>query len=341
MEQKEFDLITFGETMLRLSPPVNELINKSNTFTKHAGGAELNVASGVSLLGLRTAIITRLPDNQLGTFIKNRIRSSSVSDDYIIFDKSPEARVGVYYYENGAYPRKPTVVYDRKHSSITKIKPEEIPQDIYGKARMFYTSGITLALSEATRTLAIDMIKKFKAAGAQIAFDVNYRANLWDEDTARTTIKQILPYLDILFISEESCRRMFKKTGTLQDMHREFCRDYPNIQLIASSEREVISPKVHSFTSTVYLKRLDKFFHEEPYKDIDVVDRIGSGDAYCAGVLFGLLKFDDAQTAVEFGNATCATKNTIFGDLPVSDYDEIKSIIDAHKSKGKQSEMNR
>ena len=341
MEQKEFDLITFGETMLRLSPPVNELINKSNTFTKHAGGAELNVASGVSLLGLRTAIITRLPDNQLGTFIKNRIRSSSVSDDYIIFDKSPEARVGVYYYENGAYPRKPTVVYDRKHSSITKIKPEEIPQDIYGKTRMFYTSGITLALSEATRTLAIDMIKKFKAAGAQIAFDVNYRANLWDEDTARTTIKQILPYLDILFISEESCRRMFKKTGTLQDMHREFCREYPNIQLIASSEREVISPKVHSFTSTVYLKRLDKFFHEEPYKDIDVVDRIGSGDAYCAGVLFGLLKFDDAQTAVEFGNATCATKNTIFGDLPVSDYDEIKSIIDAHKSKGKQSEMNR
>ena len=341
MEQKEFDLITFGETMLRLSPPVNELINKSNTFTKHAGGAELNVASGVSLLGLRTAIITRLPDNQLGTFIKNRIRSSSVSDDYIIFDKSPEARVGVYYYENGAYPRKPTVVYDRKHSSITKIKPEEIPEDIYGKTRMFYTSGITLALSEATRTLAIDMIKKFKAAGAQIAFDVNYRANLWDEDTARTTIKQILPYLDILFISEESCRRMFKKTGTLQDMHREFCRDYPNIQLIASSEREVISPKVHSFTSTVYLKRLDKFFHEEPYKDIDVVDRIGSGDAYCAGVLFGLLKFDDAQTAVEFGNATCATKNTIFGDLPVSDYDEIKSIIDAHKSKGKQSEMNR
>ena len=160
MEQKEFDLITFGETMLRLSPPVNELINKSNTFTKHAGGAELNVASGVSLLGLRTAIITRLPDNQLGTFIKNRIRSSSVSDDYIIFDKSPEARVGVYYYENGAYPRKPTVVYDRKHSSITKIKPEEIPQDIYGKTRMFYTSGITLALSEATRTLAIDMIKR-------------------------------------------------------------------------------------------------------------------------------------------------------------------------------------
>ncbi len=342
MEQhKEFDLITFGEIMLRLSPSVNELISKSDSFKKHAGGAELNVASGVSLLGLRTGLITRLPKNQLGTFIKNRIRASSVSDDYIIFDDSPEARVGIYYYENGAYPRKPTVVYDRKNSSITKISPSEIPEDIYSKTRMFYTSGITLALSENTRTLAIEMIKKFKAAGAKIAFDVNYRANLWDEETARTTIKQILPFVDVLFISEESCRRMFQKTGSLEDMHREFCKDFPNISYIASSMREVISPKVHSFTSLLYSKAEDKFYTEEPYKDIDVVDRIGSGDAYCAGVIFGLLKYADPQKAVDFGNATCATKNTIFGDLPLSDFNEISSIIAAHHATGKQSEMNR
>ena len=338
---KEFDLITFGEIMLRLSPGVNELISKSDSFKKHAGGAELNVASGVSLLGLRTGVVTRLPKNQLGTFIKNRIRASSVSDDYIIFDDSPEARVGIYYYENGAYPRKPTVVYDRKYSSITKISPAEIPQDIYTKTKMFYTSGITLALCENTRSLAIEMIKKFKAAGTKIAFDVNYRANLWDEEKARSTIKEILPFVDILFISEESCRRMFQKTGSLQDMHREFCRDFPNISYIASSMREVISPKVHSFTSLIYSKAEDKFYTEEPYKDIDVVDRIGSGDAYCAGVLFGLLKYDDPQKAVEFGNATCATKNTIFGDLPLSDFNEISSIIAAHHATGKQSEMNR
>lgn len=339
--QKTFDLITFGETMLRLSPPTNSRIFRSDVFEKHAGGAELNVASGVSLLGLRTGVITRLPRNELGTFVKNRIRFSSVSDDFIIFDDSPEARLGVYYYENGAYPRKPTVVYDRKHSSITKIKMEEIPSDIYDKTRMFYTSGITLALSENTRIVAIELIKRFKEAGAKIAFDVNYRANLWDEETARTTIKQILPFVDILFISEESCRRMFQKTGSLQEMHREFCHDFPNISYIASSMREVISPKVHSFTSLVYSKKEDKFYTEDPYKDIDVVDRIGSGDAYCAGVLFGLLKYADPQKAVEFGNATCATKNTIFGDLPLSDFNEISSIIANHHAKGKQSEMNR
>jgi 2-dehydro-3-deoxygluconokinase len=185
------------------------------------------------------------------------------------------------------------------------------------------------------------MIKKFKAEGTKIAFDVNYRANLWDEDTARTTIKQILPYVDILFISEESCRRMFQKTGTLEDMHRQFCKDFPNISYIASSMREVISPKVHSFTSLLYSKAEDKFYTDEPYKEIDVVDRIGSGDAYCAGVVFGLLKYNDPQQAVYFGNATCATKNTIFGDLPLSDFNEISSIIKSHHATGKQSEMNR
>ena len=341
MESREFKLIAFGETMLRLSPPVNELISSSESFVKHAGGAEMNVVSGVSLLGLRTGIVTRLPHNQIGTFIKNKIRSDCVSDDYIIYDNSPEARVGVYYYENGAYPRKPTVVYDRKNSSITKISLNEIPEEIYSKAEMFYTSGITLALSENTRNIAFEMIKKFKNKGTKIAFDVNYRANLWDEETARNAIKKILSYVDILFISEESCRRMFEKKGTLQEMHKEFCKDYPNLEYVVSSERKVISPKVHSFTSILYSKERDEFFTELPYNDIDVVDRIGSGDAFCAGILFGLLQYDDPQKAVEFGNATCATKSTVFGDLPLSDFDEITEIIDSHHSKGNQSEMKR
>lgn len=341
MSEKDFDLITFGEIMLRLSPPTNQRIGRCDSFEKHAGGAELNVASGVSLLGLRTGVITQLPHNDIGFFVKNRIRFSGVSDDFIIFDEDPDARLGIYFYENGAYPRKPKVIYDRRHSSIWKMKLENVPENVYGSTRMFYTSGITLALNENLRTIAVEMIKKFKAAGAQIAFDVNYRATLWDEDTARETIKMVLPFADILFISEESCRRMFGKTGTLEDMHREFCREFPNIKYIASSEREVISPKSHSFTSTVYNHETDTFFTEEPYKNIDVVDRIGSGDAYCAGVLFGLLKYGDAEKAMEFGNATSAVKNTIFGDLLVSDFAEISSMIEAHHSKGKQSEMNR
>ncbi|MBD5426877.1 MAG: sugar kinase [Treponemataceae bacterium] len=341
MADKDFDLITFGEIMLRLSPPTNQRIGRCDSFEKHAGGAELNVASGVSLLGLRTGVITQLPHNDIGFFVKNRIRFSGVSDDFIIFDDNPDARLGIYFYENGAYPRKPKVVYDRRHSSIWKMKLEDVPESVYASTKMFYTSGITLAVSENLRTIAIEMIKKFKQNGAQIAFDVNYRATLWDEATARETIKKVLPFVDILFISEESCRRMFQKTGTLQDMHREFCKDFPNIQYIASSEREVISPKNHSFTSTVYSHANNTFYTEEPYRNIDVVDRIGSGDAFCAGVLFGLLKYGDPKMAMEFGNATCATKNTVFGDLLISDFNEISAMIASHKDKGHQSEMNR
>ena len=112
MEKKAFDLITFGEIMLRLSPPRHARIVDGDIFEKRAGGAELNVASGVALMGLRTGIISRLPQNELGTFIKNRIRFVGVSDDYLTYDDDPRARLGIYYYEMGAAPRKPTIVYD-------------------------------------------------------------------------------------------------------------------------------------------------------------------------------------------------------------------------------------
>ena len=121
MGDGRFDLLTFGEIMLRLSPPNYELMTRGDVFDKRAGGSELNVASGVALLGLRTGVISRLPANSLGTFIKNRIRFEGVSDDFLIYDESEDARLGIYYYENGAAPRKPSIVYDRKNSSMTRI----------------------------------------------------------------------------------------------------------------------------------------------------------------------------------------------------------------------------
>lgn len=119
--KKDFDLLSLGEILLRLSPPNNERIVRGETFQKQVGGAELNVVSGVSLLGLRTGIISKLPDNALGTYAKNRVRFCGVSDDYLVYDEDPDARLGIYYYENGAYPRKPSVVYDRRHASFCTI----------------------------------------------------------------------------------------------------------------------------------------------------------------------------------------------------------------------------
>lgn len=338
MEKKAFDLLTFGEIMLRLSPPRHARIVDGDVFEKRAGGAELNVASGVALLGLRTGIISRLPQNELGTFIKNRIRFVGVSDDFLCYDNSPSARLGIYYYEMGAAPRKPTIVYDRFNASVCGITLEDIPEEAFSSARMFHLSGISLALG--TRDVAIQVLKKFKEHGAKISFDVNYRANLWGEDEARETIQSILPLVDVLFVSEETSRRMFHKTGELHDIMKSYAQEY-GVKIVATTQRMVISPRKHNFTSVIYSAKEDQFYTEAPYTNIDVIDRIGSGDAYVAGVLFGLLKYDDPHKAMQFGNATSSVKNTVPGDLPSSDFKEIDRIIREHNATGPVSEMNR
>lgn len=338
--EKSFDLITMGEIMLRLSPPASERLVRGEVFEKRAGGAELNVASGVSLLGLRTGVISKLPQNDMGTFIKNRIRFMDVSDDCLIYDDKKDARLGIYYYESGAHPRKPSIVYDRANSSMTRIDINEIDPAIYSETKMFHTCGITLAIGEKPRSVAIEAMRRFKEAGALISFDVNYRANLWSEEQAKETILKVLPMVDVLFVSEETSRRMMQKTGTLNDIMKSYCSEY-GAKIVATTQRTVISPKKHSFTSTIYSAETDMFYSEKPYEDIDVVDRLGSGDAYCAGVLYGLLKYNDPQRALEYGNATASVKNTIPGDLPSSDLREIDSIIKGHKATGPVSEMNR
>lgn len=339
-KKKDFDALALGEILLRLSAPDNERIVGGDSFQKCVGGAELNVVSGISLLGLRTGIISKIPATDIGTYAKNRIRFCNVSDDYLIYDESKEARLGVYYYENGAYPRKASVVYDRKYTSINTIQLEEIPDSAYASTRLFHTSGITLALSQQSRTIALEMIKRFKKAGAMISFDVNFRANLWTQEEAKEYISSVLPYVDILFASEETLRKTFKKTGNIKEMMKSFTDDF-HIAVLASTERKVISPKKHTFTSTIYDAKEDKFYEEAPYENIEVVDRIGSGDAYVAGALYGLLQYNDCQKALEYGNAASAVKNTISGDLPSTDLKELDKIIESHKNIGEQSEMNR
>lgn len=341
MAKKEFDLLALGEILLRLSPPNNERIVRGDVFEKQVGGAELNVVSGVSLLGLRSGIISKIPDSSIGIFAKNKIRFCGVSDDYLVYDDSDDARLGIYFYENGAYPRKPSVVYDRKGSSMTKIDISEFPESIFESARCFHTSGITLALSEQSRKTGIEMIKRFKEHNTLISFDVNFRANLWAEPEARECIKEILSYVDIFFCSADSARLTFQKEGAQQTMMKSFTEEYP-IKIVCSTQRTVHSPKMHSFTSVIYNAEEDKYYEEEPYKNIDVVDRIGSGDAYISGVLYGLLSSEmDCQKALKFGNATSAVKNTIPGDMPSLNLEETQDIIDAHGNKGYQSEMKR
>ena len=310
-EKKEFDLLSLGEIMLRLSPPDNERITRGDSFSKQAGGAELNAITGAAMLGLRCGIISKLPANDLGVYIKNRVRLCGVSDDYLVYDDDKDARLGVYYYENGAYPRKPRIVYDRKNTSINKLTVDDYDDKIYSDTRCFHTSGITLALSPELRATAVEMIKRFKAQGAIISFDVNFRGNLWTGAEAKECIESILPYVDIFFCSEDTARLTFLKEGDAKSIMKSFTEEYT-------------------------------YYEEAPYTDIEVVDRIGSGDAYISGVLYGLLAHPgEYQRALEYGNAISALKNTIPGDLLCTDLKEIQGIIKEHKSTGRIAEMDR
>lgn len=340
-EKKDFDLLALGELMLRLSPTVNERITRGDSFGKQAGGAELNAITGAAMLGLRCGIISKLPANDLGTYIKNRVRLCGVSDDYLVYDSGKDARLGVYYYESGAYPRKPRIVYDRKNSSINTISVEDFDESIFKSTRCFHTSGITLALSPQVRETTIEMIKRFKAEGAIISFDVNFRGNLWTGAEAKECIERILPYVDIFFCSEETARLTFLKEGDAKSIMKSFTQDFP-VSIVASTQRIVHSPKRHTFGSILYSAKDDTFYEEPPYANIEVVDRIGSGDAYISGVLYGLLSHEgDYQKALEYGNATSSLKNTIPGDLLSTDLKEIDGIIREHKSTGRIAEMDR
>lgn len=341
MEKREFDLLALGEILLRLSPPVNERLTRGDAFQKQAGGAELNVVSGVSLLGLRTGIISKVPANDLGNYIQNRVRFCGVSDDYLVYDRTKDSRLGIYYYEYGAHPRKPNVIYDRKNTAFADICVDDFPEEMFSAARCFHTTGITLALGQKTRDAAVEMIKRFKAHGTLISFDVNFRGNLWTGQEAKACIETILPYVDVFFCSEDTARLTFGKEGTVQEMMKSFTKDY-KISVVASTQRVVHSPKIHSFGSVIYDAINDEFVQEPAYENIDVVDRIGSGDAYISGALYGLLAHNmDCRRAMEYGNATAAVKNTIPGDLPSSNLREIDSIIKSHQSTGPQLEMNR
>lgn len=334
----EFDIIGMGEVMLRLSSPGKEKISQSETFEKNVGGSELNVVSGAAMLGVRSAIITKLPQNKIGHFVRNKIRYGNVSDDYIVYDTSDAARLGVYYYESGAYPRKSSVIYDRERSSMCSLHYNELPDDIYSKTKIFHISSITLAIDKDLQKIALEIIKRFHDAGAMISFDVNYRAALWSEEEAKSVIEKVFEYVDFLFVSEETSRRMLKRSGTLEEIMKGYADDY-GCKLVATTRREVVSPMRHNFNSKIYFD--GKFYEEKPYNNIEVIDRIGSGDAYLSGVLYGLITTGDVQRALEIGNASSAVKNTVIGDMAASSIDEIISVIKSHKAVGRQDEMVR
>ena len=176
----------------------------------------------------------------------------------------------------------------------------------------------------------------FMLLGCDIVAICDFRPECIEE--AKKVVESVFPYVDLLFVSEETSRRMLQRTGTLEEIMKGYADDY-GCFLVATTRREVVSPTKHNFTSKIYMN--GQFYEEEPYYNIEVIDRIGSGDAYLAGVLYGLIKHGTPERALEIGNALSAVKNTVLGDMSASSIEEIESVIKSHKATGHQDEMVR
>ncbi|MHA1653854.1 MAG: PfkB family carbohydrate kinase [Candidatus Thorarchaeota archaeon] len=319
----KYDVVTFGEVMLRLSPPNFIRIEQTYSFNAHAGGAEMNVAVACARLGLKAAYVTKLGDNSIGHFIRNQARMHGVDTSHILWD--PNSRCGVYFVEFGAAPRTNRVIYDRKNSAISKIQPGEVPwDDILSETRVFHTSGITPALSPNCAEVTMEALRAAKKAGCKVSYDVNYRGKLWTPEEARKFTEPASEYIDILITTEEDTRVVYGIEGEdYSDVAKQLVDKF-GFEVVVITLRE--TPSVWRNQWSVFAYSNGKVYRSPVY-DIEVVDRLGGGDSCSAGFLYAYLELGDLQKAVEFGAAFSALKHSVPGDLAFVSKAEVEKLM--------------
>jgi 2-dehydro-3-deoxygluconokinase len=325
-------VVTLGEVLLRLSPPGNQRIINSSSFDVNYGGAEINVAVNLSILGVNTTAITKVPDNEIGEAAVRHIESFGVNTSYIA--RGGE-RLGIYFLENGFSLRSSKVIYDRKHSSISKASVSEFDVDaIFSGVSLFHVSGITLGLSPEALELGEYFMKKAKEKGITVSFDFNYRSKLWSLNEAANGIERVLKYVDIAFAgyldfinilgfhSEESC---FEENilNCYKDLYPKVMEKY-GFKYIVSSARKVVSASKNIYKGIVFNGK--EMLVSREY-EVDIIDRVGSGDAFTAGFLYGYLAELDDSYKVEFAAASAALKHTILGDVNLVTKDEVEKLF--------------
>ena len=317
-----YDVVTFGEAMLRLSPPHFGRLEQTHSLDVEIGGSELNVAVGVSRLGLIAAWISKLPNNPLGRMVRNRARELGVDVAHVIF--SDQGRQGLYFVEYGAAPRASSVLYDRGNSAISLIKPEEVDwKKILSKAKLFHVSGITPALSpSAAETTALAM-KTAKEVGCLVSYDLNYRKKLWTPAQARSCQEPLMKLVDILTTTEEDTGVVFGiREENYQKVAETLAKTF-GFKAVAITLREDISVWKNNWTAIAYAD--GKIYTDRTYT-VEIVDRVGAGDSFTAGVIYGYLT-GDAEKGVKYGNALSALKHTMPGDFNWSTLEEVEALI--------------
>ncbi|MCX6100401.1 MAG: sugar kinase, partial [Candidatus Bipolaricaulota bacterium] len=297
-------------------------LEQTSSLDVQVGGAELNVAVAARRLGLETAYVTRLTANPLGRMIVNKAREQGVDMSHVLWTQ--EDRMGLYFTEFGASPRPNSVLYDRRDSAMAHIQPGMVDwRTVFAGARWFHTSGITPALSASCAATTSEGVQAAKAAGLKVSIDLNYRARLWSQEQARAVMTGLMEDTDVLITTEEDTERVFGIIGKdYDDVARALAARF-DLEAVVITLRE--TPSVWRNTWGA-MALAEGEIHRSPIFDLELVDRVGAGDAFAGGFLFGYMK-GGPEMGVQYGVAVSALKQTNPGDLCWATPDEVERLL--------------
>ena len=319
---KAYDVVTMGETMMRLTPPEFLRIEQTLSFDIFVGGSESNTAIGLSRLGMDVAWVSRLPESPLGNYIANRVQQYGVDVSQVIWAK--DERLGMYFHEKAKSPRASQIIYDREDSAMSRITPQDLPGELFseGQSKILHVTGITLAISESARETAHEAIKRAKDGGWLVSFDTNYRSKLWSGAEAVAGCDWSMSQADIIFCPMGDFRILYGEKSPLEAIDH-LSEKYPDKLIIMTLGKD-----------GAIARQGQEEILEQPAILAEEVGRIGGGDAFSAGFMYGYLTFDDVSTALKWGVAMSAHKYTIQGDLPIVDYEEVKALVEGEAGGG-------
>jgi 2-dehydro-3-deoxygluconokinase len=317
------DVVTFGEAMVRLSPPAFRRLEQARSLDLFVGGAELNTAAGLARLGRSTSWISRLPRNPLGRLIANHAREAGVATNHVLWADGD--RAGLYFVEFGAAPRASSVLYDRKDSAIARVQPGMVDwKSALQGARWFHVTGITPALGPSAAETTREALEAAKAAGLRVSIDLNYRAKLWTPAEAGRWMAEFMSLCHVLVSTEEDLERVFGiKAKDHEDAAAQTARRFANLEAVAITIRDNPLVWKNQWTAVVY--HAGKILRTRSF-EIEIVDRLGAGDSFAAGLIHGLLD-GDLQKGLDYGVAASALKHSIPGDFNWTTVEEVEALL--------------
>jgi 2-dehydro-3-deoxygluconokinase len=328
-------IITFGEVMLRLKSPKHERLFQSPVLEATFGGGEANVAVSLANFGMESSFVTLLPKNNIAESCIGELRRFGVDTSNIIHGSG---RMGIYFLETGANQRPSTVIYDRADSSIALGKPGDIDwRATFKGATWFHITGITPAISQSAAELSLESVKIAKEMGLTVSCDFNFRGKLWKYGkTAPEVMNELVKYVDVGIANEEDCQKSLGitvdvdieggelDTAKYEALTAKVMENFPNLKVIAITLRESKSADTNGWSAC--LRDKDSFYLSQKHHITDIVDRVGGGDSFSGGLIYGLNNYESNKEALEFAVAASCLKHSIDGDFNRVSVSEVENL---------------